>query len=123
LVDAATRNVAEQAADPDSLLSLYRRLIAARRGSPALAGGQQRSLFGVAPDVLAWLREVAGERVLTLLNVGDERRRCTLPLARLAAKDGEVVVATSRRSGAVDLGDLELGPLEGVALRLDRHEA
>jgi hypothetical protein len=118
VVDAATRNVAEQAADPDSLLSLYRRLIAARRGSPALAGGQQRSLFDVAPTVLAWLREVAGERVLTLLNVGNEPRPCTLPLARLAAVKGEVVVATSARAGELTLDDIVLAPLEGVALRL-----
>ena len=39
LVDPATRNVAAQAADPASLLALYRRLIATRRGSPALRRG------------------------------------------------------------------------------------
>jgi glycosidase len=118
LVDAKTRNVAEQATDPHSLLSLYRRLIAARRASPALSAGHQRSLFGVAPDVLAWLREAAGERVLMLLNVGDEPRPCTLPLARLAAGGGEVIVATSARAGWVPLDDIALEALEGIALRL-----
>jgi alpha-glucosidase len=118
MVDAKTRNVAEQATDPHSLLSLYRRLIAARRASPALSAGHQRSLFGVAPDVLAWLREAAGERVLMLLNVGDEPRPCTLPLARLAAGGGEVIVATSARAGWVPLDDIALEALEGIALRL-----
>jgi hypothetical protein len=68
--------------------------------------------------VMAWLREADGERVLCLLNVGDESRRCALPLARLAAEDGEVVVATSDRAGRVRLSSVVLAPLEGVALRL-----
>ena len=39
LVDPAEANVADQLADPESLLSLYRRLIAARRSGGALARG------------------------------------------------------------------------------------
>ena len=111
-----TRNVADQAADPASLLTLYRRLIAARRASPALARGTHRSLFGVAPEVLAWLREADGERVLVLLNTGGSARACDL--RRLPADDGEVVVTTGARSGRIALADLTLEPLEGLALRL-----
>ena len=97
-VDPATRNVADQSADPASLLSLYRRLIAARREVPALGRGTHRSIFGVAPEVLAWIRELDGERVLVLLNVGDEPRTCEL---RGFAGDGEVVVGTDHaRCGA-----------------------
>ena len=116
LVDPQARNVADQAADPASLLSLYRRLIAARRASPALARGTHRSLFGVAPEVLAWLREADGERVLALLNTGESTRSATS--RRVAADDGEVVVATGARSGRIALADLTLEPLEGLALRL-----
>jgi hypothetical protein len=67
---------------------------------------------------MVWLREAESERVLCLLNVGDARRRCDLPLARLAVEHGDVVVATSDRSGRVSLASLTLEPLEGVALRL-----
>jgi alpha-glucosidase len=116
LVDPQTRNVADQAADPDSLLSLYRRLIVARRASPALARGTHRSLFGVAPDVLAWVRETDGQRVLALLNTGGAARACDL--RRLLADDGEVVIGTGARSGRVRLAGLTLDPLEGLALRL-----
>jgi alpha-glucosidase len=116
LVDPATRNVAEQRADPDSLLSLYRRLIAARRSTPALAHGEHRSLFGVAPEVLAWLREADDQHVLVLINVGDARRACDL--SRLRTSAGEIVVATSDRGGTVALDGLALEPLEGLALRL-----
>ena len=116
LVDPATRNVADQAADPRSLLSLYRRLITARRASPAIARGTHRSLFGIAPDVLAWLRESEDDRVLVLVNVGGSRRPCDL--GRLQEDVGEVLVATSVRSGRVTLSGLTLEPLEGIALRL-----
>jgi alpha-glucosidase len=118
LVDPQRLNVADQSADPDSLLSLYRRMIAVRRATPALERGTHRSLFGVAPQVMAWLREADGDRVLCLLNVGDEPQRCALPLARLEAAQGEVLAATTDRAGAVALPELELAPLEGLALRL-----
>ena len=116
LVDPATRNVLDQRADPASLLALYRRLIAARESSPALGRGGHRSIFGVAPDVLCWLRELDGERVLVMLNIGDEERRCELP--PLGVDSGEFVVATSERSGRAMLADLALDPLEGLAVRL-----
>jgi glycosidase len=116
LVDPAERNVAAQSGDPGSLLNLYRRLISARRTCEPLRHGQHRSIFGASPDVLAWLREADGERVLCLLNVGEVARACDLP--PLGVQDGEVVVATHGRSGRVGLDGMTLEPLEGVVLRL-----
>ena len=73
-------------------------------------------MFGVAPDVLAWVRELEGQRVLVLLNVGDERRTCELPGL---TGDGEVVAGTDhRRAGRIALEGLALSGLEGLALRL-----
>ncbi len=116
LIDPETRNVANQAQDPKSLLSLYRRLISVRQGEPALARGTHRSIFAVGAGVLAWLREADGDRVLVLLNTAAEPAACSLP--DLGADAGAVVVATSDRSGAVTLGGLVLQPHEGIALRL-----
>ena len=116
LVDPHRRNVAEQAADGGSLLSLYRRLIEVRRTSGALRRGTHRSIFGVAPDVLAWTREVEGERVLVVLNVGGEARACDLD--GVPERSGTVVVATSERQGSLSLDGVVLKPLEGIALRL-----
>lgn len=117
LVDPAARNVADQAADPGSLLHCYRRLIAARRTSPALRHGIHRALFGVAPDVLAWMRETDDERVLCLVNIGSTPRTCDL--SRLRHESAEVMVGTSGRSGRIGLEQLELAPGEGLALHLD----
>jgi len=116
LVDPETRSVAVQAGDPDSLLSLYRRLIAARRAWPVLQRGTHRSVFGVAPEVLVWIRELGGERALVLLNTGDAPRRCELQA--VPGPRGRVVVATSARDGEVALDGLMLEPLEGIVLRL-----
>jgi alpha-glucosidase len=119
LVDPAVRNVADQAGDRHSLLRLYGRLIAARRSSPALLTGEHRSIFGVAPDVLAWLRQAEDERILCLANLGPIMRTCDLGgLLAEGVSRGLVVVATSGREGEVALDDLTLEPLEGIALRL-----
>jgi alpha-glucosidase len=56
---SAGRTVAEQRQDPGSMLHLYRRLLSARRGSPALQAGAFSWLD--APDgVLAYHRTTAG---------------------------------------------------------------
>ena len=57
--------------------------------------------------------------MLVLLNLGDLPAACDLPLGRIGATRAEVLVATSDRSGTVELAGLALAPLEGVALRLD----
>ncbi len=40
------------------------------------------------------------------------------PLRRIGTTRGDALVATSDRSGTVELTGLELAPLEGIALRL-----
>ncbi len=116
LVDPASRNVAGQASDPASLLSLYRRLLAVRRASSALRHGRHRSIFGVGPGVLAWLREADDERVLVLLNTGDGDGPCDL--AEVNGGAGEIVVATTERAGTVNLDRIKLRPHEGIAIRI-----
>jgi alpha-glucosidase len=117
-VDPEVQNVAAQSTDPESLLSLYRRLIAARAASPALSRGTHRSIFGVAPEVLAWVREADEDRVLVLLNTGETGHDCALDVARLGSTTGDVMVATSGRTGRIALEGLRISPLEGIALRL-----
>ncbi|HEX6899282.1 MAG TPA: alpha-amylase family glycosyl hydrolase [Thermoanaerobaculia bacterium] len=66
-----TANVAAQTGDAGSLLSHYRRLIRARKSSPALLKGDLKLLSpgNRSTPVLAFLRETAGERVLVVHNV------------------------------------------------------
>ena len=66
--------------------------------------------------MLAWIRELDGQRLLVLLNTGDERRRCDL--GAVPERTGRVVVVTGERDGEVTLDGLELEALEGIVLRL-----
>jgi alpha-glucosidase len=67
--DYQTVSVAAQRGDPTSMLALYRRLIAHRRATPALAIGTYTALEARG-DVLAYVRTFAGHRCLVVLNLG-----------------------------------------------------
>ncbi len=115
--DASTRNVATQLKSPDSLLSLYRRLLAIRRQEPALRLGAYQSLEA-GRDAFAYLRDDGRSPVAVALNfTGDVQ-----PAGSIAASGaGRVLVSSGLdREGRVVLGELELGPHEGVVVKLDR---
>ena len=115
LVDPVTRNVADQSADPASILSLYRRLLALRRGSAALRLGSLQLIAGLPSDVLAWTRTHAEERIVLVANLGDAASE--VDLSGVAAS-GEVLASTGSRAGHVPLASLRLDALEGLLLRL-----
>jgi alpha-glucosidase len=66
--DFQERNVAAHSADPESLLSFYRRLIALRRSSAALRAGEIRFLEEDNPDAIVYERFLGKERVFVALN-------------------------------------------------------
>ncbi|MDX6400853.1 MAG: alpha-glucosidase [Gaiellaceae bacterium] len=76
-----------QGAWDTALLDEYRRLIALRRSSPALARGGIRFAF-VDDDVIVYLRETGGERLLCLAS-RDEHAPVRLPLSGLGARELE----------------------------------
>ena len=113
--DAATRNVANQADDPDSVLSTYRRLLDFRRSSAALQRGPMRRLESGDPDVLAWTRGSGDRAVLVLVSfVGEER---SIDAESIAPGGWVARVGTRRELPAVDgTGRLLLRPDEAVIL-------
>ncbi|QDV26435.1 alpha-amylase family glycosyl hydrolase [Aureliella helgolandensis] len=111
--DWRERNVAAQARDPNSLLSLYRSLLSLRRTHAALTIGRC-VLMDAAEDVLAFERQYGDERMLIALNLGDQLR----PLPKEACKF-DALVSTLCPS-AIGLRPFEgvLAPHEGLILRL-----
>jgi alpha-glucosidase len=108
-------NVERQTHDPDSMLSLYRRLIAIRRAQPALSVGSYKPVVAEA-QVVAYLREIEGQRWLVALNLGP--RPAQLPLDVLG--EGQIVIATeSRREKQRVQGRLILTGDDAVVIRLD----
>jgi alpha-glucosidase len=78
--DAERRNVERLRADPTSILHLYRRLLRARRASPALALGTQ-SLLDTPEGVVAWRREREGDVRFVAVNFGADERALSLERA------------------------------------------
>jgi alpha-glucosidase len=74
------------------LLDEYRRLITLRRSSPALTRGGIRYAF-VDDDVIAYLRETHGERLLCLAS-RDDHEPVRLPLSALEARGLEMLHGT-----------------------------
>lgn len=67
-----TANVATQTDDPDSLLSLYRTLIALRQEHPALRAGDTWLVESSAPQVYSLLRQSEDGAILFLANLSDQ---------------------------------------------------
>jgi alpha-glucosidase len=78
--DPDTRNVEDQGADPASTLNLYRRVIAARRASPALSAGSV-TLLDSPPGVLAYERREGDDRRAVVVNFTSSPVEVQLDLA------------------------------------------
>ena len=111
--DFKTVNVEAQRDDPRSLLSLHRRLLALRRATPALAVGSYTPLDAEG-DVLAYVREAEGARLLVALNLGAEAASLDF------GGEGEIVMTTQLdgREGERVAGRIELRGDEGVIVRV-----
>src|SRR5439155_1570190 len=98
------RNVEDQQADPGSILSFVRDLIALRRTSPDLQAGQYRQLTSPG-DTWAWQR---GDATVVAVNLSGRR----LFVPDLA---GRVLISTTRSRDGERLHDgIVLGPGEGA---------
>jgi len=118
--DWRRRNVAALAADPRSILTLYRRLIALRRRRAALQVGDYVHAH-VEGDLYAYERRRGGERLFVGLNFGHEEQTLTLPDD---APRGRLCLSTHLdREGEAIERSARLRPAEGVVVELARGGA
>jgi alpha-glucosidase len=107
--DAERRNVERLRADPTSILHLYRRLLRARRASPALSLGSQ-VLLDSPEGVVAWQREAEDDVRWIAVNFSSDERAlpldgaCSVEVASDGAGEGEPFAG-------------RLAPEQGVVLR------
>jgi alpha-glucosidase len=113
--DAATRNVAAERADPDSVLAFFRRLLALRRATPALHGGGFRRLMPPPAGVLAWIRDHRAGDGLVLANLGARAATVRVDGGR-PGRAWRVAVGTHHPApeGFRDGARVRLRPMEGL---------
>ena len=110
----ADRNVAVQTDRPDSLLTLYHRLLALRRSMPALHRGDYTPVNSTSEDLFVFERSSGDERACIVLNFNDRPIR----FDHEGFADAEPVLSTTLRRVAISGSAVSLAPHEGVIVRL-----
>ncbi len=110
-------NVVSQSTDPESILTLYHRLIALRREHAALAYGDYEPV-AMTGDLLAYVRTLGNRRLLMALNLGNDPH--AVSFAEAIEDRGRILISTHLdREGEIMDGDLNLRANEGVIISLD----
>jgi alpha-glucosidase len=113
--DVAICNVETLARDPQSILSLYRRLITLRREETALRKGDYVPLaLTGSEDVLGYIRQHASERWIVLLNLGASE--ASVEADQLGGSKVRVSTHLDREE-AVAARQVALRPAEGLLLQ------
>jgi alpha-glucosidase len=78
---ARTHNVATEEKDPNSILSVYKTVLALRHAEPALIEGDYVSVNNDDPNVYSYLRRYKNEAFLVVLNFSNTEQSAKLDLA------------------------------------------
>lgn len=114
--DYSVVNVQSESEDPQSILTLYRRLLALRRAHTALAVGSYEDV-ATTGHLLAYVRESGDERFLVALNFGADPYELSLDTL---ASGGRVVLSTHLdREDEPLRRSVGLRGNEGVIVRLE----
>jgi len=116
--DWPTRNVARMTEESQSILTLYRRLLALRRDCLALSIGDF-VLLNVEDEILAYERRYDAERLIVALNLGGQPHRLQLPDW---ARDSRLLLSTAQDPAPVEGGAVLLRSNEAVVLNAWWHK-
>jgi alpha-glucosidase len=77
-----THNVATESKDPNSVLSLYKKVLALRHTNEALLEGSYTALNEDDPNVMSYLRSYKGTGVLVALNMSATPQKASFDLSK-----------------------------------------
>jgi alpha-glucosidase len=101
-----THNVATESKDPNSILNLYKKILALRHTNEALLEGNYVALNEDDPNVMSYLRSYKGTGVLVVLNMSDAPRKTTFNLSK--EEFGRSTLKTLIASAATSVKDNEV---------------
>jgi len=110
---SASHNVQSELKDSDSVLSVYKKVLALRHTNPALLEGGYTALNEDDPNVLSYLRSYKGKAVLVALNMSDAPRMVKFDLSQ----HGFASLKLTPLVGSVEAdkaGVVELKPFGGL---------
>ena len=105
-------NAKAAVADNNSIFHYYRRLIELRRSSDLIVQGSYTPLLEEHPNILAYLREWDGRRMLVLTNFSDQTQ--TALLDKTLAGAGETLICNYDPRSKIE-ASVELHPYEALA--------
>jgi oligo-1,6-glucosidase len=75
----STINVAQQEADPDSILNFYRKAIRLRKTLPVVRYGSYREHFAASGKIYCYSRQMPGQKILVLCAFSDQPVSLPMP--------------------------------------------
>lgn len=105
-----THNVASESKDANSVLSMYKKVLALRRSNPAMVEGSYTALNESDANVMSYLRSYKGKAVLVALNMSSSPKKASFNLTDkgFAGTALKSLVATPKSSAKGT--DVSLGP-------------
>lgn len=117
----ADRNVERESGEMGSLLGWYRRLIRARRATPALHAGTYQAVEGTPKGVFAYVREANGQRVVVFLNFTPHTLTFATRVEGLRGVSWQSLLSTHDGEGECPtLAKMRLRPYEAMLLEAGR---
>jgi alpha-glucosidase len=109
-------NVESEKKDPKSMLALYKLLIRLKKGNAILREGKYMALPQPAENVLAFIREHEGNKILVILNFDDKDKKVSMDFksAKIICED----TLTEEPGKIIDLTDFTLEGNEGYILQI-----
>ena len=109
-----THNVAAELKDPNSVLSIYKKVLALRHTNPVLTEGDYVALNTDDPHVMSYLRRYNGQAVLVVLNMSDQPQKAGFDLGAQGFQQKQVrtLLSTGGKSASLPLNAVSLKPFE-----------
>jgi alpha-glucosidase len=105
-----THNVASESKDPNSILNLYKKVLALRHTNEALLEGSYTALNDNDPNVMSYLRSCKGTGVLVVLNMSSSTQKAIFNLSKEGFGHSTLKTLIASQGASVKDNEVNLEP-------------